>query len=119
MNYSSWHGHIHNHMKRLDHFLWLCRMARTNRFFPRVTGFFPKKNPANSRENSDHLNCPVTAFPVGEALALQVAVRGRLLAFRRLATRVSVSILAALDLGKSDGRACSTRVLGLGPSSET
>ena len=50
---------------------------------------------------------------------MQVAVRGRLLAFRRLATRVSVSILAALDLGKSDGRACSTRVLGPGPSSET
>ena len=110
-------------MKRLDHFLWLCRMARTNRFFPRVTGFFPKKNPANSRENSDQLNCPVTAFPVGEALALDVAERGRgrLLAFRpqALSARVSVSILAALDLGKSDGRACSARVLGPGASSET
>ena len=106
-------------------------MARANRFFPRVTGFFPdfsrgffpRKNPANSRENSDQLNCPVTAFPVGEALALDVAERGRgrLLAFRpqALSARVSVSILAALDLGKSDGRACSTRVLGPGPSSET
>ena len=37
------HGHIHNHMKRLDHCLWLCRMARATGLPPRFAGFVPKE----------------------------------------------------------------------------
>ena len=37
------HGHIHHHMKRFDHCLWLCRMALTTGIFPGWTGYFPRK----------------------------------------------------------------------------
>ena len=32
-----------NHMKRLDHCLWLCRMARTTEIFLSWTGYFQRK----------------------------------------------------------------------------
>ena len=43
------HGHIpesmnrNNHMKRFDHCLWLCSMARTTAIFPGCTGYFLRK----------------------------------------------------------------------------
>ena len=37
------HGHIHHHMKRFNHCLWLCRMARTTGIFPGWTGYFPRE----------------------------------------------------------------------------
>ena len=37
------HGHIHHHMKRFNHCLWLCRMAQTIGIFPGWTGYFPRE----------------------------------------------------------------------------
>ena len=58
-------------------------------------------------------------LPLEKAIAQAVAGRGRLLAFRRLATRISASVLAGLNLAQSGGRARSKRGLGPGASSAT